>query len=243
MLKINNLHVKYRGANTPSIQDVSFEVEKGDRVAILGPSGCGKSTTLNAIAGLLDEKNVEIKGEIKWNDMEKTELGSGEPPVIRMVFQEATLLPWRTVEKNIAFGLEIKKLPKNEIKSRVAEMLRVVGLLENAKSYPHELSVGMQQRVNFARALVCEPELLLMDEPFSALDVETKKKLQEEFSRIIKEKKMTTIFVTHNIQEALSMSDKVITFSAAPAVVENIFASAAIFGGDERVINFEQYEG
>ena len=206
MLKIKNLFVQYNDAKKPSIKDISFEVKNGDHVAILGPSGCGKSTTLNVIAGLLTEKDAKIEGSLDWRSNEKK-------PVIRMVFQEATLLPWRTVEKNIAFGLEIKKFSKEEIAKKVGIMLEVVGLSEFSKHYPHQLSVGMQQRVNFARALVCEPDLLLLDEPFSALDSETKKNIQAEFARILKEKKITSIFVTHNMQEAESMATKILVFS------------------------------
>jgi NitT/TauT family transport system ATP-binding protein len=181
-------------------------------VAILGPSGCGKSTTLNVIAGLLKEKEAEISGEIIWYK-EKNK------PIIRMVFQEATLLPWRSVEKNIAFGLEIQKLSKEEIARKVQEMIQVVGLSDFAKSYPHQLSIGMQQRVNFARALVCEPDLLLLDEPFSALDNETKKIIQKEFSRILKEKNITSIFVTHNIEEVIAMATMAVVLSKGPSTV------------------------
>lgn len=234
MLKIQNLFVQYHGSKKPSIQNVSFDVSRGDQIAILGPSGCGKSTTLNVIAGLLIEKEAQIDGVLDWRSNEKK-------PIIRMVFQEATLLPWRTVEKNIAFGLEVKKFSKEEIAKKVQEILKTVGLLEFAKSYPHQLSIGMQQRVNFARALVCEPDLLLLDEPFSALDVETKKKLQEEFSRIIKEKNMTSIFVTHDISEAHCLASKIIIFSKKQKAVMQVDVSNSL--PDTDLINdFEIYD-
>jgi ABC-type nitrate/sulfonate/bicarbonate transport system ATPase subunit len=159
-----------------------------------------------------------------------------------MVFQEATLLPWRTVEKNISFGLEIQKFGEEEIRKKVQEMLRIVGLLEFAKSYPHQLSVGMQQRVNFARALALEPDILLLDEPFSALDVETKNKLQIEFSRIIKEKNITSIFVTHTVDEAVCMANKVVLFSNGPATSEHIFYNVAdVLNYKSNVSNFDDY--
>lgn len=215
MLKIRNLFVKYLDSEKPSIEDISFDVEKGDQIAILGPSGCGKSTLLHVISGLLTEREAKIDGILDWRT-------SKQKPVMRMVFQEATLLSWRTVEKNIAFGLEVNKVSKDDIEKKVKEILEIVGLSQHAKSYPFQLSVGMQQRVNFARALVCEPELLLLDEPFSALDVETKKNLQEEFLKIIKAKGITSIFVTHNVGEAVSMSNKIIILTAGPAKVKEI---------------------
>lgn len=205
MLSIKNFCVKYKKGKDFSARDVSFDVKKGEIVAVLGPSGCGKTTTLKVIAGLLDEKDIEKTGEILWNE-------NGKKPEIRMVFQLATLLPWRTVEKNIAFGLEIKKFSKEEISQKVQEAIKLVGLQGFEKYYPAKLSVGMQQRVNFARALVCEPDLLLLDEPFSALDVNSKKKLQKDFLKIISEKKITAIFVTHSIEEALEMGDKIYVF-------------------------------
>lgn len=230
MLEIKNLFVQYNRAKNPSIQNISFKVEKGDHVAILGPSGCGKSTTLNIIAGLLTEKEAKIEGIMDWRFGRKK-------PVIRMVFQEATLLPWRTVGKNIAFGLETQKLSKEEIAAKVEAVLKVVGMLESAKSYPHQLSVGMQQRVNFARALVCEPDLLLLDEPFSALDQETKKSIQAEFARILKEKGITSIFVTHNIQEATTMANRIILLSDSPASVKSILLNGnmikEVYGKDQ----------
>ena len=229
MLQIKNLFVQYSSAKNPAIQDVSFDVKKGNHVAILGPSGCGKSTILNAIAGLLEQKKVEIKGDITWAEFDSdSESNSGrslngkKKPTIRMVFQESTLLPWRTVEKNIALGLEIQKNSKEEITQKVQEMLSIIGLEEFAKSFPRELSVGMSQRVNFARALVCEPDLLLLDEPFSALDDKTKNTIQQEFARILKEKKITSIFVTHDVQEATSMANKIIVLSKSPSRIERI---------------------
>jgi NitT/TauT family transport system ATP-binding protein len=212
MLEIKNLFVKYKNSKHPAVQDVSFDIGRGQRLAILGPSGCGKSTTLNVIAELLTRQEAEIKGGIKWNDKNKK-------PIVRMVFQEATLLPWRTVERNVAYGLEIQKIPKEEITEKVGKVLKAVGLLESAKSYPHHLSVGMRQRVNFARALICEPDLILLDEPFSALDIETKKTVQREFLKIIKEKGMASILVTHNMSEAVTMADKIIVLSKRPSVI------------------------
>lgn len=239
MLEIKNLFVQYKGARKPSIQDISFKVEKGDHIAILGPSGCGKTTTLNVIAGLLTEKEAKIEGILDWRSNDKK-------PVIRMVFQESTLLPWRTVEKNIVFGLEVEKLSKDKIEMKAREMMKIVGLSEYANYYPHQLSVGMQQRVNFARALVCQPDLLLLDEPFSALDIVIKKDIQEEFLKILKEKNITSIFVTHNMQEAVIMATRMLVFSkdssSLLAFNGNNFASTDEKEGQSLLANLESYE-
>jgi NitT/TauT family transport system ATP-binding protein len=232
MLIIKNLFVQYRDSRNPAIQDVSFAVEKGERIAILGPSGCGKSTTLNAIAGLLAKEDVTIGGQIIWDK-------ENEKPTIRTVFQEATLLPWRTVEKNIALGLEVEKFSKEKIQKKVFDALKMIGLVDFAKSYPHQLSIGMKQRVNFARALVCDPDLLLLDEPFSALDIKTKKRLQDDFLKILREKKITSIFVTHNIEEATAMSTRIIVFTESPALVLKIInGNPSNIFLDEKTQNF-----
>ena len=206
MIEIKNLSIKYKSTKKTVFEDVSFDVKKGEVVVLLGPSGCGKTTLLNYMASLLSEDDIETKGSV---EIKNGRSGQGE---VRMVFQESTLLPWRNIAKNVAFGLEAKELAKEEIVKKVSEALEMVGLSENGKSYPHQLSVGMRQRINFARAVVCEPDVLLLDEPFSALDVNRKKKLQKIFLDIIRDKGMTSIFVTHSIEEALEIGDRIYVF-------------------------------
>ena len=215
MLHIEKLYVKYNKSLKTSIAEVSFDIEKGDCIAILGPSGCGKTTLLNVIAQQLGKKDAAISGEVIWKNQTQN-------PIVNMVFQEARLLPWKTVEENVSIGLEIKKLDKNEIAARTKQILELVGLNFEGKEFPRQLSIGMQQRVNFARALVCNPDLLLLDEPFSALDIKTKKVIQNEFVRIIKEKRITTIFVTHNLEEAVFMANKIVILTKGPARIKKI---------------------
>jgi len=216
ILEIKNLCLKYYNTEKIALEGLSFSVEKGELVAILGVSGTGKTTLLDVIGGIISHgKEVEIKGSIITGE-------HGGKANINMVFQDPTLLPWRKVSGNIAYGLEIKKIPKETIEEKVKEAIRLVGLEGSEKYYPHELSLGMRQRVNFARALVCEPDILLLDEPFSALDLKTKKKIQKEFLKIIKEKQITGIFVTHNPEEAFFMADKVIVFTKSPAKIKTI---------------------
>jgi NitT/TauT family transport system ATP-binding protein len=240
MLQVKNLFVKYVNSIEPSVQDVSFNVAIGDRIAILGPSGCGKTTILKTIAGLLSEDEVIIGGSLAWSGGEKKYK-------IRNVFQEATLLPWRTVEKNITIGLEIEKISKEKKDKMVKDMLELIGLAGYSDHYPYQLSIGMKQRVNFARALACNPDLILLDEPFSALDVEIKKNIQDEFLSILKERKITSILVTHNIQEALAMANRIIVLTKKPSNVLQIIENNNSNGLLEKEISsfmneFELYD-
>jgi NitT/TauT family transport system ATP-binding protein len=216
MIEIKDLYVKYYNNNKIALNGISFSVQKGELVAILGPSGVGKTTLLNLIGGIISSsKEVEIKGSVILGE-KKEKLN------INMVFQSPTLLPWRKVAGNISYGLETKKIPKEIIDEKAKEAIVLVGLEGAENYYPHELSLGMQQRVNFARALVCEPDILLLDEPFSSLDIKTKNKIQEEFLKIIKEKHITVIFVTHNPEEAFFMADKIVVFTKSPAKIKTI---------------------
>ncbi len=193
------------------LEGISFGIRRGEFVVIIGPSGCGKSTIMNAIAGL-----TSYEGGITVGGRKVT----GPGPDRAVVFQQATLLPWRTIERNVAYGLEIRRqFSKTEIKERCAAALELVGLTGFERHYPQQLSGGMQQRVNIARALVVEPDMVLMDEPFGALDALTRESLQDQLSALIGEIDRTTVFITHDITEAVYLADRVIVMSARPGRV------------------------
>jgi NitT/TauT family transport system ATP-binding protein len=199
---------------TPVLGDISFDVHQGEIVSLIGESGCGKTTLLRIVQGLvrLDSGTVLVDGT----------------PVTRpgrdrgFVFQQANLLPWRSARQNVEFGLELQGVPRTERATRAAQLLDLVGLTRAADQYPHELSGGMQQRVGLARALVIEPAILLMDEPFSALDAQTREVLQIELLRIHEQTHKTTLFVTHDLDEALYLSDRIIVLAAKPGRVRRI---------------------
>lgn len=202
------------GSETEALENISFEVEDGEFVCILGPSGCGKTTLLRIAAGL----EVLGSGEILLNGEKIT----GPDPKRGMVFQQYSLFPWRTVIDNITFGLEMQGIEKNEARKRVEKYLELVGLDQFRKSYPHELSGGMQQRAAIARALANEPEVLFMDEPFGALDAQTRNVLQDELLKIWEQKHVTFLFVTHSVDEAVFLSDRIVVMSARPGRVKEI---------------------
>jgi NitT/TauT family transport system ATP-binding protein len=191
-----------------AVDDVSLQVEDCEFVAIVGPSGCGKTTLLNAIDGLLPltSGSLTLDGRVI--------AGPGRDRA--MVFQQPSLLPWRTVLSNVAYGLEIQRLSKAEARRRAARFVELVGLKGFAESYPLELSGGMQQRVNLARALAMDPEILLLDEPFAALDAQTRETMQHELLRVWNETRKTAIFITHDIVEAVYLADRVFVLSARP---------------------------
>ncbi|MFE3839431.1 ABC transporter ATP-binding protein [Pseudogemmobacter sonorensis] len=190
----------------------SLEVAEGEFVALLGPSGCGKSTLLQIINGLVpaDRGKVTLNGE---DITGRTGSGRG------MVFQGADLFPWRTALENVAFGLEVAGVPKAERLEQAQHYLKMVGLGAFGNSWPHQLSGGMQQRVGIARAFCIKPSLLLMDEPFGALDVQTRDVLQDELIRIWEADRKMVLFVTHGIEEALYLADRVLVYSKRPAHV------------------------
>jgi NitT/TauT family transport system ATP-binding protein len=199
------------------LQELSFEVREGQLVSLLGASGCGKTTLLRIIAGLvpLDEGAITVQGVPV----------TGPRKDLCMVFQNFGLLPWRSVLANVAFPLELDGMPPAERESVAARYINIVGLKGFERHYPHELSGGMQQRVGIARALTRKPLVLLMDEPFAALDAQTRETLQEDFLRIQKELRTTVIFVTHSIDEALVMSDRIVVFTPRPGQVMRVIDS------------------
>lgn len=194
-----------------AIEDVSIDIQDNDFVCIVGPSGCGKSTLLRMLAGL----DFPTAGQIIVNDRKVT----GPGPDRGMVFQTYTLFPWMTVEENIKFGLKIKKLPKEKQQEIADRYLEIIGLTKFAKSYPKELSGGMKQRVAIARALANQPEVLLMDEPFGALDPHTKSMMQLLMREIWEKEHPTVVFITHDIDEAVFLANKVYVMSARPGKV------------------------
>jgi len=201
-----------------ALSDFSLEVGKGEFVSIVGPSGCGKSTFLNILLGLIKPDS----GEIQLNGTRIT--GPGQERA--MVFQEFGLLPWRTVTANVELGLELKGVPAAQRAERATELIKLVGLKDFANHYPHELSGGMKQRVGLARALATEPEVLLMDEPFAALDAQTRDLMQMELLQIWEHTKKTVLFVTHSIEEAAYLSDRVIVMTARPGRTKDILKIA-----------------
>lgn len=197
-----------------AIKDLNLVVRRGEFITIVGPSGCGKSTFLDMLAGL----NHPTSGEIHIDGKQIT-----GPALDRgIILQGYALFPWRTVWENVAFGLEIKKIPKKERRRISLEFINLVGLQGFDDRYPYELSGGMKQRVAIARALAYDPEVLLMDEPFAAVDAQTRETLQDELLRIWEETQKTIIFVTHSIDEAVLLADRVAVMSTNPGTIKEI---------------------
>jgi putative spermidine/putrescine transport system ATP-binding protein len=194
---------KYFGRNT-AVEQINLAVEHGEFLTLLGPSGCGKTTILRMIAGF----EVPSEGYILLDGEDITQRAASKRPM-GMVFQSYALFPHMTAEQNIAFGMSIKHLPKETIRKRCTELLELVGLGDKGRSYPHQLSGGQQQRVALARALAVEPKVLLLDEPLSALDAKVRVSLRNEIRRIQQQLKMTAIYVTHDQEEALAISDRI----------------------------------
>ena len=201
-----------------ALKELTLDVAKGEFVSLVGPSGCGKSTFLNVLLGLLKADG----GEIRLNGKQIT--GPGQERA--MVFQEFGLLPWRTVLANVELGLELKGVQASVRRERAMELIKMAGLAGFASHYPHELSGGMKQRVGLARALVTDPEVLLMDEPFAALDAQTRDLMQLELLQIWDRTKKTVVFVTHSIEEAAYLSDRVIVISARPGRAKDVMKIA-----------------
>ena len=188
-----------------AIRDISLTVDAGDFVSVVGPSGCGKTTMLNTIAGFL----APTAGRIRVDDR----VVSGPGPDRGVVFQSFALFPWRTVLDNVAFGPKMRGVPKAKRHEIAREYLALAGLSQAAERYPNELSGGMQQRVGVVRALANEPDVLLMDEPFAAVDAQTRMTLQEELTRIWGERRPTVLFITHDVNEAVFLANRVVVLS------------------------------
>lgn len=199
-----------------ALRDVSFDVRRGEVVALLGASGCGKSTLLNIVAGLdsFDTGDLDIEGQpaAQFKQWHK----------LAYMFQEDRLLPWRTVRDNVEFGLEAQSLSRHERHERAEQALRTVGLAEFAQSWPHQLSGGMRSRVALARSLVVEPSILLMDEPFSKLDPHTRSQMHQELLRIQAASGATILFVTHDVEEAVVLADRIVLLEPRPGRVKQI---------------------
>lgn len=200
------------------LSDLNFTVNQGEFVSICGPSGTGKTTILRALSGLVDTSEGSV---VRYEGSDVT----SPPEGVVLVFQNysASLLPWRTVARNVALGLQ-GRVPKAELDQRVAESLELVGLAGRADDYPWRLSGGMQQRVQIARALAVRPDVLLMDEPFGALDAMTKSSMQDELQRLQSATNATVIFVTHDIEEAVYLSDRVLIINGSPATITHEIA-------------------
>jgi len=196
------------------LADGSLNVGRSEVVSIVGPSGCGKTTLLRCVGGLtlLNGGEIRIDGQVVDKPL----------PSVSMVFQHFGLFPWKNLWNNIAYGLKLRRAPRKEIEHRVAAVIELVGLAGFEKSYPHQLSGGMQQRAGLARALVMEPRLLLMDEPFSAVDAQTREQLQFELLRIWDSRPTAMMFVTHAIDEAVLMGDRVVVLAGRPAHIRAV---------------------
>jgi NitT/TauT family transport system ATP-binding protein len=197
-----------------ALRDVSLGVDEGEFVSIVGPSGCGKSTLMEIVGGLVEPSS----GEVRIGGT----LVRGTDPGIGIVFQQESAFPWRTVAENVAFGLEMTGVGKAERAARAADMIELVGLRGFEDRYPSELSGGMRQRVAIARTLVMQPRIILMDEPFGALDEQTRLILGEELSRIREATGATVLFITHSFDEALLLSDRIVVMTARPGRVKKI---------------------
>ena len=212
MISVENCSKIYPRGNVVAFEGLSFEVRRHEIVTIVGPSGCGKTTLLRSINGLVPL----TAGVIRIGDTEVTE----PDPRIAIVFQHFGLFPWQTVESNVGFGLRMQGVKKSEWHPLARSHIELVGLKGFERSYPYQLSGGMKQRVGLARALAMEPEVLLMDEPFASVDAQTRELLQEQLLQIWQNKPRTMVFITHSIEEALLIGDRVIVLTRQPGRVK-----------------------
>jgi NitT/TauT family transport system ATP-binding protein len=217
-LEISRLHKQFVDAYTDetvtAVEDVSFSIERGEFVSVLGPSGCGKTTVLNIVAGF-DE---QTSGTVHVGGKPVT----GPSPERGVVFQSFALFPWKTVLGNVVFGLRMRGMPRREREPVARQYLELVGLDGFERKFPHELSGGMQQRLGVARVLANQPEVMLMDEPFASVDAQTRRKLQEDLTSIFEAKRPTVFFVTHDVDEAVFLSDRVVVLTPRPCRVHQI---------------------
>src|SRR5438093_4614150 len=216
-ITIDGVGIRFRWG-VEVVRDVSLDVPSGDFVTIVGPSGCGKSTLLNAIAGLLSETDCEVQGGISIDGSSR-----GTPSRLGYVFQRDTLLPWATLLANVQVGMTIRGIPKPERVRRARDLMKTVGLDEFESYYPHQVSGGMRQRTQLIRSLAYEPEAILMDEPFGALDAQNRMLLQAELLRIWDLRRVTIVFVTHDLAEAIVLGQRVVVMSRRPGRVKRIY--------------------
>jgi NitT/TauT family transport system ATP-binding protein len=212
LLSVEKLAKTY--GSVEAMRDIALEVDEGEFVSIVGPSGCGKSTLMEIVGGLIEPTSGEVR--IAGTPV------SGTDPAVGIVFQQESAFPWRTVAENARFGLEMTGVEKDEARRRAQEMLELVGLGGFEDRYPSELSGGMRQRVAIARTLVMNPQIILMDEPFGALDEQTRLILGEELLRIQAATSATILFITHSFDEALLLSDRIVVMTARPGRVKKI---------------------
>lgn len=210
--KVKVTHLTKKFDDLLVLDDISFTVKEGEFLCIVGPTGCGKTTFLNSLTKLYKPTS----GEILIND-EPVDLLKHN---IAYIFQEYSTMPWLTVEENVGFGLDIKKIPKSEAKEKVNEYLQVVGLEKYRKYYPDQLSASMLQRVVIARAFATEPEVLLMDEPYGQLDIELRFRLEDELLKLWERNKTTVIFITHNIEEAVYLGERILVLTNKPTGIK-----------------------
>mgnify|MGYP001585481451 CR=1 FL=1 len=223
MIRVSRLRVEYLDAGKTAVDDLSFEVERGERLVLLGPSGCGKTTVLKAILGLLRPREARVAGSV--------ETGSSR---LSAVFQRPALFPWLSVEKNISFPLLAAGRGKDaRVKELTASLLRMGGLEGTGATLPHQLSAGMQQRVSFLRALANSPDLVVMDEPFSSLDVAVKGQILKDFLALLRQGGITALFVTHDIREALAMGDRLLVLTASPARQKKQYSLKGLSAGEK----------
>jgi NitT/TauT family transport system ATP-binding protein len=213
-ITVRNLTKSYNSGKVVALKNISFEVLPYERLCILGPSGCGKTTLLRLVDCLIPRDQGEI-------------LLDGEPvtaprPDVAVVFQHFGLFPWKNLEENISYGLALRRRPREEISRTVHRCIELVGLKGFERSYPYQLSGGMQQRAGLARALAVNPSLLLMDEPFGSLDAQTRETLQEELSKILEQERTTMLFVTHSIDEAIFLGDRILLMTPRPGTIREI---------------------
>ena len=223
MSKINSIKVKQlskifetKNGGFEALSEVNLEVKKGDFISIIGPSGCGKTTLMRCLSNLEDASSGSIEINGKTPDAARKDRDFG------MVFQSSGLLSWRNSIDNVMLPVELSGKDTNSYKNKVNELLDLVSLVGFEKSYPHELSGGMQQRVSIARSLILEPQILFMDEPFGALDHITREKLNIELLNIWEKRKQTIIFITHNIREAIFLSDQIVVMESNPGKIKKI---------------------
>ncbi len=209
---VSKTFIDSKNIKVPALENINFSIKEHEFVVLVGPSGCGKSTLLNIVGGLMSP----TEGSVYFEGIDKKQ------PDLGIVFQDIALLPWRTVYQNVIYGLEEKKFSKQHQKEIGQKYIDMVGLTGFENTYPKELSGGMKQRAGIARALAIEPDLLLMDEPFSALDAQTRTLMQEELLTIWNRTKLSTLYVTHNIQEAVFLADRVIVLSRHPGKLKSI---------------------